>query len=117
MQIKILQNKLREFAKEREWEQFHSPKNLAMALSVEVSELLEVFQWMTEEESRSLTDDLRESVAEEVADVQIYLARIADVLEIDIERAVDAKLQANNEKYPADRVRGSSKKYNSYDTD
>lgn len=114
MQFKSLQSELREFAKERDWEQFHSPKNLAMALSVEVAELLEIFQWMSEEDSKTLSKESNDSVAEEIADVQIYLARIADILDIDIGEAVEKKLQVNREKYPADRVRGSSRKYTSY---
>lgn len=117
MQFENLQIELRKFAKERDWEQFHSPKNLAMALAVEASELMEIFQWMSQEDSKTLSSDLVESVAQEIADVQIYLARIADVLGVDIEKAVEAKLQTNKEKYPADRVRGSSKKYTSYESE
>ena len=90
MQFEKLQIELREFAKERDWEQFHSPKNLAMALAVEASELMEIFQWVSEEESKTLPSDLIDSVAQEIADVQIYLARIADVMGIDIENAVKA---------------------------
>ncbi len=117
MQFRTLQKQLREFANERDWEQFHSPKNLAVALSVEASELLEIFQWMNEQDSRSLSPKLIESVEQEIADVQIYLARIADILDIDIETAVAQKLEINREKYPADKVRGSPKKYTSYDAD
>jgi len=117
MDLTALQNQLREFARERDWEQFHSPKNLAAALSVEASELLEIFQWMTEEESASLDDKTARSAAEEIADVQIYLARIADRLGIDIESAVTTKLKANREKYPADKVKGSADKYTTYSED
>ncbi len=117
MQFKNLQNDLREFAKERDWEQFHSPKNLAMALSVEASELMEIFQWVSEEESKALSSDLVDAAAEEIADVQIYLARIADVMGIDIGEAVEAKLQVNKGKYPADVVKGSSKKYTSNESE
>ena len=117
LQFESLQNELREFAKERDWEQFHSPKNLAMALAVEVSELMEIFQWVSEEDSKTLPSDVVESAAQEIADVQIYLARIADVLGVDIGEAVEAKLQVNKSKYPAERVRGSSKKYTSYDSE
>ena len=115
MQFENLQNELREFAKERDWEQFHSPKNLAMALAVEASELMEIFQWISEEDSKALSSELVDAAAEEIADVQIYLARIADVLDINIGTAVEAKLQVNKGKYPADVVKGSSKKYTSYE--
>ena len=117
MQFEALQTELREFAEERDWEQFHSPKNLSMALSVEASELLEIFQWMSEGESKSLSKDHIESVAQEIADIQIYLARIADILEINISEAVATKLQINRAKYPPDKVKGSSKKYTSYEAE
>ena len=102
--------RLREFAIERDWEQFHSPKNLAMALSVEASELLEHFQWLTEEQSSNLKPSELEAVAEEIADVQIYLVRLADRLGVDILAATGRKIIKNGEKYPADKARGSSKK-------
>jgi dCTP diphosphatase len=108
LDIPALQQALRSFAAERDWEQFHSPKNLAMALSVEVAELLEIFQWLTEAQSAALEADTRAAVAEEVADVQIYLARLADRLDIDIPGAVENKLALNARKYPADQVRGSA---------
>ena len=109
--------RLREFAIERDWEQFHSPKNLAMALSVEASELLEHFQWLTEEQSSNLKPSELEAVAEEIADVQIYLVRLADRLGVDILAAARRKISKNAEKYPADKVRGSSKKYTAYQSD
>ncbi len=102
------------FAKEREWDQFHSPKNLSMALSVEVAELMEHFQWLTEEQSRDLDPDTLIEVAKELADVQVYVVRLADMLNIDLLRAVTTKMQENAQKYPADKVRGSAKKYNQY---
>lgn len=102
---------LRDFAKERDWEQFHSPKNLASALSVEAAELLEHFQWLTEEQSRSLTADKKGEVAQELADVFLYLLQLSDKLGVDLLEAARAKLVANGHKYPAERVRGSSKKY------
>jgi len=114
MDFPALQKRLNAFAQERDWEQFHSPKNLAIALSVEASELLEIFQWMSEAESHSLTSEQLESVAQEMADVQIYLARLADVLHVDIESAVDRKMEINGNKYAAEKVRGSSKKYTAY---
>lgn len=115
MDIDELQAALREFAAERDWDQFHSPKNLAMALGVEVSELAEHFQWLSEDESRALPDAVRERVAEEVADVQIYLVRLADKLGVDIGAAVQAKLVRNAHKYPAAKVRGKRSKYTEYD--
>lgn len=104
----------RNFAARRDWEQFHSPKNLVMALGVEAAELIEIFQWLTQEESEQVSNETRERVADEIADVQVYLVRLADRLEIDIAQAVTAKMKKNEEKYPADLVRGSSKKYTEY---
>ena len=110
LDITALQERLRRFAAERDWEQFHSPKNLAMALSVEAAELVEIFQWLTEAQSADLDAATRAAVAAEIADVQIYLARLADRLKIDIPTAVDDKLALNSRKYPADEVRGSAAK-------
>lgn len=109
--LPILQEELRKFAAAREWEQFHSPKNLAVALSVEVAELLEHFQWLRDEESRSLAPDRLEKVGEEMADVLLYLLRLADKLNIDLIKAAKGKLQVNETKYPVDKSRGSNKKY------
>jgi NTP pyrophosphatase (non-canonical NTP hydrolase) len=106
---------LREFAAERDWEQFHSPKNLAMALSVEVAEIVEHFQWMTEQQSRDPGAAKRNEVEQELADALIYLVRLADQLGIDLLEAAERKLALNEAKYPADRVRGSSRKYSEYD--
>ena len=92
MDFSSLAQKLRDFAQERDWEQFHSPKNLSMALSVEVSELVEHFQWLTEDQSSSLEAEELSEVAEEIADIQIYLTRLADQLGVDIEDAVTKKL-------------------------
>jgi dCTP diphosphatase len=102
---------LRAFAKERDWEQFHSPKNLACALSVEAAELLEHFQWLTEEQSRTLMADKKQLVAAEAADVFLYLLQLCDKLNIDLIQAAQHKLAANGEKYPVAKARGSSKKY------
>ena len=112
-----LQAYLRQFAKDRDWDQFHSPKNLSMALSVEVSELLENFQWLTEEQSYKLDKQQRAAVVDEIADVQMYLARLADKLDINIGEAIEQKIVKNEAKYPAELVKGSSKKYNQYDQD
>ncbi len=113
--IAELQRRLREFAAVRDWDQFHSPKNLAMALSVEAAELVEQFQWLTEEQSRGLDAERRERVRLEAADVFIYLLRIADKLEIDLLAAAAEKLVLNERKYPVERVRGDSRKYTEYD--
>lgn len=109
-----LQAYLRRYAAERDWDQFHSPKNLSMALSVEAAELVECFQWLTEEQSMNLSPLQLSAVADEIADIQIYLARLADKLGVDIFEAVRQKTRKNEAKYPADKVRGSSKKYTEY---
>jgi dCTP diphosphatase len=110
-----LRERLAAFAAARDWEQFHSPKNLAMALSVEVAELVEEFQWLTEEQSRALDAERRERVRLELADVFIYLVRIADRLDVDLLAAADDKIALNERKYPVDRVRGDARKYDEYD--
>ncbi len=110
-----LRHELRKFAADRDWDQFHSPKNLAMALSVESAELLEHFQWLTEKQSSKLTGTKLAEVAKELADIQIYLVRLADKLNIDLMQSVTEKFAENCKKYPADLVRGQSKKYNEYD--
>lgn len=110
-EIKEIQTALRDFARARDWEQFHSPKNLAAALSVESAELLEHFQWLTEDQSCHLPGDKRDQVAEELADVLLYAFQLADKLGIDPLDAAHKKLQINAEKYPVDRARGRSTKY------
>jgi NTP pyrophosphatase (non-canonical NTP hydrolase) len=110
-QLSSLRDALRVFAKEREWDQFHNPKNLAIALSVEAAELLEHFQWRTGNEEL-LDLAAREKVAEEMADVLLYLIRLADKLDVDLLGAADRKMKANARKYPVEKSRGSSKKYN-----
>ena len=105
---------LREFAEERDWDQFHSPKNLAMALSVEVGEIVECFQWLTETESRRLDDEALSRVSMEIGDVLIYLVGLADKLEVDPVKAAKEKLDINREKYPKELVKGKSKKYSEY---
>ena len=109
--LQALVASLRAFAQAREWEQFHTPKNLACALSVEASELLEHFQWLTEAQSQSLTPDKTADVAAEAADVFLYLLQLCDKLGIDLIAAAQAKMLVNAEKYPAALARGSSKKY------
>lgn len=102
---------IRRFAKERDWEQFHSPKNLAMAMSVEAGEVSEIFQWLTEEQSRSLSGSKREALADELADVFIYLLKIADQYDVDLVKAAFAKMSKNAKKYPVSKTRGIAKKY------
>lgn len=109
--FKKLRDHLRRFASDREWDQSHSPKNLAIALSVEASELLEHFQWLSEEESRSISVKGLSEVRKEMADVLLYLIRLADKLEIDLIEAAQNKLLENAEKYPIEKARGTSKKY------
>ena len=109
--IHALNEKLRAFAKARDWSQFHSPKNLACALAVESAELLENFQWITEEQSRHLAEPQKQAVAMEVADVLLYLLQLTDALGIDLMSAANEKLILNERKYPVERAKGSSKKY------
>lgn len=113
--FETLRKKTENFASDRDWDQFHSPKNLTMALSVEAAELVEIFQWLTEAQSNDLNNEKMMAAADEIADVQIYLIRLADKLGIDILKAVDIKIAKNEEKYPADKVRGSAKKYSEFD--
>lgn len=115
MDIAKIQHDLETFAEERDWNPYHSPKNLAMALSVEAAELVEHFQWLTQAQSAKPDTSKRAAIASEIADVQIYLLRLADKLDIDIEAAVESKVQENRQKYPADRVRGSAAKYTEYE--
>lgn len=106
-----LREALRGFAAEREWERFHSPKNLASALIVEAAELLEPFQWLGEDESRQLSPEDLRRVADELADVLLYLVRLADVLGIDLREAARRKIAVNAAKYPVERARGNARRY------
>ncbi len=106
-----LRNALRHFAAERDWDQFHSPKNLAAALSVEAAELLERFQWLTEEESRHLPPAELVKVRHEMADVLNYLVRLADKLDVNLLEAAQDKIGLNAQKYPVEKSRGSARKY------
>lgn len=114
MNVEQIQQQLRVFAQERDWERFHTPKNLASALAVEASELLEIFQWLTDSQAMAIKDDTARmrKVEEEMADVTLYLLRLADVLSLDLQKAVDRKLRINAEKYPVEKARGNTKKYN-----
>ena len=106
-----LRDAMRRFAAERAWERFHTPKNLAMALSGEAGELIEHFQWLTAEESASLPAPVREEVALEMADVLLYLVRLGDVLGIDLAEAARRKIAIKAQRYPVERVRGRAVKY------
>jgi len=106
-----LTDKLRRFASDRDWDKFHSPKNLASALSVEASEVLEHFQWLTPAESQSLSEAKKESIALELADVFLYLIRLADKLEINLFESAERKIALNAEKYPVALAHGSAQKY------
>lgn len=117
LDVGALQARLRQFAEERDWQQFHSPKNLSMALAAEAGELLEVFQWLTDEQSRRLPDspaDLQ-LAREELADVLIYALRLADVLDIDLDAAVEEKLARNQQHYPVHLAKGNATKYSRRD--
>lgn len=110
-----LREKLRVFAEDRDWDQFHSPKNLSMALSAEVAEIIEHFQWLTEEQSNNLPKDKLEEVETELADTLIYLIRLADKLDIDLFAAAVNKIVLNEQKYPVERAKGNAKKYTEFD--
>ena len=112
--LRMLRIKVRAFAAARDWDQFHSPKNLAMALACEVGELLEHFQWLSLEASSALSPRVHLQVEKELADILIYLVRIADKLGIDLSVAARKKLIENSKKYPAARVHGSARKYTYY---
>ena len=109
-----LRGALREFAAERDWDQFHSPRNLATALTVEAAELLEPFQWLTDAEAADLPPDTRAAVEQEMADVLLYLVRLADRMDVNLEQAAFAKIARNAEKYPVEKSRGSSRKYDEF---
>jgi len=113
--LDALRERIREFAAERDWDRFHSPKNLSMALAAEAGELLELFQWLTEEESRTLDPAKLVQVRHELADVFIYLVRLADRVGVDLLDAAAEKIAINAEKYPVDRVKGDARKYSEYD--
>ena len=113
-QMAVLKSRLRQFAAVRDWEQFHTPKNLAMALVAEAGELAAHFQWLDAAQSTELPPQKRDAVGQEMADVLIYLVRLADKLDVDLWQAAAAKMQLNETRYPADRVRGSAAKYDEY---
>jgi len=110
-ELDALREQVREFVRERDWDQFHSPKNLAMALSVEAAELLEIFQWLTEDESRHPQSKALAAARDEIADVFIYLLRISEKLGVDPVAEAKRKLALNAAKYPVDKARGNARKY------
>jgi NTP pyrophosphatase (non-canonical NTP hydrolase) len=109
-ELEQVRQRLRDFARARDWQQFHSPKNLSMALIVEAAELVEHFQWLTQAESARLDPKTFEAVEQEIADVFLYLVRLSDLLGIDLLNAAERKIALNERKYPAHEVRGSAKK-------
>jgi dCTP diphosphatase len=112
--LEQLRQRLAEFAAARDWEQFHSPKNLAMALIAEAAELVEIFQWLTEEQSRCLSATKKPAVSHELADILIYLIRIADKLDIDLISSAQVKIQLNETRYPVERVKGDARRADEY---
>ncbi len=113
LDINELKEKIQNFAIERDWEQFHTPKNLAMALNVEASELLEIFQWLTPEQSQKLVEDPKKmkDIQDEIADIVVYAIRISSILDINIKTAITEKMKQNAQKYPVDKAKGNAKKY------
>ena len=107
-----IQKQLRKFCAEREWQKFHTLKNIAAALSVEASELLEIFQWMNEEPDLSSNKEIKEKISDEVADIMLYLLRFTDLAKINLEKACQKKIKKNKKKYPIHMVKGISTKYN-----
>ena len=113
MDIKKLQSKLKKFSSERDWDQFHNPKNLSSALSVEASELLEIFQWSNSGGLDEVMDPkIKKEIEREIADIFNYLVRLSDILEIDLEKVAYEKIEENQIKYPITKFKGSAKKYN-----
>lgn len=113
--LENLRRQLADFAQRRDWDQFHSPKNLAMALIAEAAELVEHFQWLSEEQSRHLAPEKLEAVAMELADILIFLIRTADKLDIDLLKAATAKIALNENRYPVEKVRGRALRANEYE--
>lgn len=111
MDIEVIKHRIQKFSDDRDWESFHNPKNLVMALNGEVGELNEIFQWLTFEESMNLPQDVKAHAKEEVADIAVYLLRICMKLDIDLEDAIMKKMDKNEAKYPVETSKGSAKKY------
>lgn len=113
--LQQLRTRINSFVAERDWAQFHTPKNLAMAMIVEAAELVEQFQWDTPTDSQMLTAEKREAVSHELADTFVYLLRIAEVLDIDLIAAANEKIDLNAKKYPVEKAKGSNAKYTAYE--
>ena len=113
--LAVLNQRLKAFAQSRDWEQFHSPKNLSMALIAEAAELVEHFQWLTEEQSYNLPDNKHDEVAMEMADILTFLIRCAERLDIDLIAAANKKIEINEQRYPADKVRGDARRAAEYE--
>lgn len=113
--IDQLRARVNKFVEARDWAQFHSPKNLAMAMIVEAGEVVEHFQWLTEADSRDLDPEKKEQVGQELSDTFVYLLRIAEVCGIDLIEAANKKIDLNAKKYPVDKVKGSNAKYTEYE--
>lgn len=114
MDLREIGQKIRAFRDERDWVQFHNPKDMAIAISIEASELLEHFLWKSPEELENRVAEKREEIEDEIADIAIYLVELADNLDIDLLKVMERKISKNAAKYPADKVKGSSKKYSEY---
>ena len=113
LNLEKISERLKKFSKDRNWEQYHSPKNLAMALSVEVAELVEIFQWSNDGGTKEIKDpETRKQIEEEIADIFNYLVKFVDLMEIDLEKISLEKIQKNDEKYPVEKSKGKSEKYN-----
>jgi len=112
--MESLKKDLENFVKERDWDKYHSPKNLAMGLSIEASELLEIFLWLTEEESHNLSERKLTDLKEEIGDIMIYLTNLANKFDLDPIECAKRKIELNRTKYPSDLVKGSAKKYSEY---
>ncbi len=111
-ELEAIKTRLQEFAQARDWDQFHSPKNFAMALIVECAELVEHFQWLTDEQSKNLSAETLDEVSLEMADIMMYLIRLADKLDVDLLQVVDRKIGLNAIKYPVEKSKGVATKYN-----
>ena len=115
--LQQLKEKMSEFVREREWEQFHTPKNLSMSIAIEAAELMEHFQWLTVEESKNLSDEALADIGEELADIVIYALSLSNALDLDLSETILAKMDKNIRKYPKEKVRGKSHKYTYYQED
>ena len=112
--IQELKERMAQFVRERDWEQFHTPKNLSMSIAIEAAELMEHFQWLTVEQSKSLDDDALQDISEELADIVIYSLSLSNFLELDLAEAIVNKMEKNIRKYPKEKVRGKAHKYTYY---